>query len=231
MAPEHRERTAFTAGPLGLYEYLRMPFGLTNAPARFQRLMERVLEGLTFKKCLIYLDDIVVYGCTPEEHMDNLHEVLDRLKQAGLKLKPSKCSFLQRKLRYLGHIVSAEGIASDPSLTSTVKVWPEPKDVTMLRQFLGFGGYFRRFIKDFSKLTAPLNKLLVGHHCGKKVGKSNAKKLSSSPTPWEWAAEQQTAFETLKDKLLSPPILAYPNYKQPFLLQVDASGLRTRCSA
>ena len=132
------------------------------------------------------------------------------------------------QVQYLGHVVSAGGIECDPKLTSAVKSWPVPSDVKALRKFLGFTGYFRRFIRDYARLTAPLNHLLKGQVCGhgrsKKVIGRKPKNLGVAPVPWEWGEGQKKAFDILKELLMSPPILAYPDYNKPFVLQVDASG-------
>jgi len=123
-----------------------MPFGLTNAPATFQRLMQCVLAGMTMEQCLVYLDDIIVFAPTFNEHLRRLREVLQRLSNAGLKVKVSKCQFAQREVRYLGHIVSAEGIRPDPAKLDTVVTYP----VGELRRFLGLANYYRQYVKDYS---------------------------------------------------------------------------------
>ena len=126
VAEEHKERTAYTLGPLGFFEFNAMPFGLTNSPATFQRLMERCLGDLQPQECLVYLDDIIVYSQTIEEHMQRLECVFRKLKEFSLKLKPSKCSFLQSEVKYLGHIVTKEGISTDPDKVKSVQNWPAP---------------------------------------------------------------------------------------------------------
>ena len=122
--------TAFTVGPLGFYECLRMPFGLTNAPATFQRLMENCLGDLHLNWCIIYLDDIIIYSKTPEEHLQRLEAVFKKISKAGLKLKPSKCEFFQHEITYLGHVVSSKGIATDPKKIRAIRQWPRPTTVT-----------------------------------------------------------------------------------------------------
>ena len=143
-----KEKTAFTVGPLGFYVCNRMPFGLSNAPATFQRLMENCLGDMNMQSCLIYLDDIVVFSRTFEEHIERLEKVFERLVEAGLKLSPAKCNLFQKELKYLGHIVSPEGIATDPKKVECVREWPVPQNLKQLQSFLGFIGYYRRFIKD-----------------------------------------------------------------------------------
>ena len=137
---------AFTVGPLGFYECVRMPFGLTNAPATFQRLMESCLGQLHLSWCIIYLDDIIIHARTPEEHLERLEAVFERLKKAGLKLKPSKCTFFKDRIAYLGHIVSKQGIEADPKKIEAIRNWPQPKTVTEVRSFLGFTNYYRKFM-------------------------------------------------------------------------------------
>lgn len=154
MEPESREHTAFiTYG--GLYEFLVLPFGLTGAPSTYQRLMECVLRNLTYKICLIYLDDILVYSRTFKDHLCHLRQVFDRLRHANLKLKPSKCKFACPQVKYLGHVVSPEGIAPDDDKISAVRDFPRPHNVKTVRSFLGLANYYRRFIKDFAKIASP----------------------------------------------------------------------------
>ena len=137
-----------------------MPFGLTNAPATFQRLMESCLDELHLNWCIIYLDDIIVFSRTPEEHLHRLKAVFEKLRAAGLKLKPSKCEFFKQEIKYLGHVVSKEGVSADPDKIKSVTEWPQPTTATEVRSFLGFVSYYRRFIPNFSKIAKPLNKLL-----------------------------------------------------------------------
>ena len=137
-------------GPLGFWECERMPFGLTNAPATFQRLMESCLGELNLSWCIIYLDDIIVFSQTPEEHLVRLQAVFDKLKAAGLKLKPSKCELFKKQINYLGHVVHQEGVATDPDKIKAVAEWPRPTTVTEVRSFLGFeviiGGLYLTFL-------------------------------------------------------------------------------------
>ena len=158
LEEEAKPLTAFTMGPLGFWECERMPFGLTNAPATFQRLMESCLGELHLNWCIIYLDDIIVFSRTPEEHVHRLRAVFEKLKAAGLKLKPSKCDFFKKEIKYLGHVVSKEGVSTDPDKIKSVTEWPQPTTVTEVRSFLGFVSYYRRFIPNFSREAKPLNK-------------------------------------------------------------------------
>ena len=155
---EAQEKAAFvTRG--GLWTWKVLPFGLTSAPATFERLMEQVLKGLQWKTLLLYLDDVIVYSPDIDSHLDRLAEVLDRFRAAGLKLKPAKCELLQPQVSYLGHVVSAQGVATDPEKVEAVKDWKTPTCVSEVRAFLGFVGYYRRFIPDFATVAKPLNRL------------------------------------------------------------------------
>ena len=199
------KKTAFCTTE-GLYEFKVMPFGLCNAPATFQRLMDIVLTGLQWTSCLVYLDDIIVLGRTFTEHLSNLGSVFSRIRDAGLKIKPEKCSFLKEKVKYLGHIVSKEGIAADPEKTATVKTWPTPTRTKEVQQFLGLANYYRRFIKDFAQIAKPLQK------------------LTERTSSFLWTTECQKSFEILRHLLSSPPILSYPDFTKPFILDTDASN-------
>ena len=212
MAEESKPLTAFTVGPLGFFECHRMPFGATNAPATFQRLMETCLGDLQLNWCIIYLDDVVVFSATPKDHLNRLRAVFERLRQAGLKLKPSKCEFFKDSITYLGHVVSAEGVSTDPKKVEIVKQWPTPATVTHVRSFLGFVNYYRRFIKDFAKLAKPLYCLISGDNAQRKN------------KPVEWGPEAQQAFEQLIERCTTAPILAYADFSLPFQLHLDASG-------
>ncbi len=203
--PVDQEKTAF-ATTFGVYQFRVMPFGLSNAPATFQRLMEHVLAGLHWTHCLVYLDDIIVFSETVSSHLERLRDVFSRLRGAGLKMKPSKCHLLQRSVKYLGHIVSEKGIQTDPEKTRCVAEWTTPTDLKQLRQFLGFASYYRRFVKGFAQIAAPLHKLT-------EKGKR-----------WSWTEECEDAFGVLKRKLTSSPVLSFPDFAVRFTLDTDASG-------
>ncbi|KRX34816.1 Retrovirus-related Pol polyprotein from transposon, partial [Trichinella sp. T6] len=192
VAEEDREKTAFST-PLGLFQFRVMPFGLCNAPATFQRLMEKALRGLTWKTCLVYLDDVIVFGKTEEEHLERLEGVLSRLRSVGLKIKPEKCQLMRQSVRYLGHIVTQHG------------EWPTPRCVREVRQFLGLASYYRRFVRNFAGVANPLHALT-------KKGEK-----------WRWGPKEEEAFARLKDALVSPPILCHPDFDRTFLVDVDAS--------
>ena len=174
----HKERTAFTVGPLGFYEYNRMPFGLSNSPATYQRLMEDCLGELNLNICFIFLDDIIIFSRTFSDHLDRLQQVFDKLRATGLKLSPKKCNFFQERVKYVGHIVSKKGIETDPDKTDKVLHWPIPKTPEEVRKFLGFVGYYRKFIKNFSKIARPLSELMPIPKDSKKSSKKKSK-------PWK----------------------------------------------
>lgn len=218
IEPSHKERTAFTVGPLGFFQYNRMPFGLCNAPASFQRLMERILGDCIGKICVVYLDDILIFSRTFEEHLERLELVLALLEKAGLKLRPDKCFFLRVRTKCLGHLVSEEGISVDPEYLESVIAFPVPTNIKELQRFLGMAGYYRRFVEGYAAIAKPLYELLVG------VNPKTSRRRRPSPlNPWVWGESQQDAFETLKQRLTSPPVLGYPHYSEPFLLRTDAS--------
>ena len=201
-----REKTAFCT-PEGLFKFIVLPFGLCNAPATFQRLMDSVLAGLHWKNCLVYIDDIVVIGKSFDDHLCNLQQVLERLRQAGLKLQPHKCKFLQSQVTYLGHVVSAQGVSPDPEKTSKIKSWPVPQSAQEVQRFLGLANYYHRFIKDFATMAKPLHR------------------LTEKGVTFTWTLECEQAFNFLKTQLTSAPILALPNWSRPFILDTDASDM------
>jgi len=205
ISPQDREKTAFTAGQ-GLWQFKVMPFGLCNAPATFERLMETVLRGLSYEACLVYLDDIIIIGRTFEEHLKSIRSVFMKLKEANLKLSPKKCKFFQKEVSYLGHIISAEGVKTDPEKVTAVREWPRPQTVHELRSFLGLCSYYRRFVKNFSAIARPLHR------------------LTEAKRPFVWTDDCEKAFKCLKELLTSTPILAYPRPDKQFILDTDASN-------
>uniref|UniRef100_A0A8C7XG91 ribonuclease H n=1 Tax=Oryzias sinensis TaxID=183150 RepID=A0A8C7XG91_9TELE len=179
-----RPKTAFCT-PFGLFEFNRMPFGLCNAPATFQRLMERMFGAEHCQSLLLYLDDIIVFSSSLEDHLNRLDRVLGRLHREGLKVKLEKCCFFRKEVNYLGHLVSREGVSTDPSKVSAVANWPHPTTVSELRSFLGFASYYRRFVEGFSKLAAPLHRLvaeLAGRR-GKDTGQNTCLNWCSVTIP------------------------------------------------
>ena len=220
VAEHDKHKTAFST-PMGLFEANRMPFGLQNAPSTFQRLMTCCFGDLNFTHLLIYLDDLIIFSKTFDEHLERLQLVFDRLQQHGLKLKPSKCQLMRKEVQYLGHLVSAEGIRTDPEKISRVKDWRRPTSRKEVLQFLGFTGYYRRYVNGYSALAAPLYRLTAGDPRKKKRG--GRKSLIPDP-PFLWTKECEESFQALIEKLTTAPVLGYPDYSQPFVLQTDASG-------
>lgn len=217
---DHKERTAFTVGPLGFYEFQRMPFGLCNSPATYQRLMDECLVDLNHQICHVYLDDVIITGPTFEEHLKRISAVLQRLQDCGMKVAPKKCQIFKTSVKYVGHVVSSDGITADPAKVNKILEWPTPQNVKQLRSFLGFAGYYRRYIQNYSKISRPLNDLLGGPDNQQKHKKGrSANKVSQT---WTWGIEQENAFSTLKTSLTTPPVLSYPDYSKSFSLHVDA---------
>ena len=198
-----RPKTAFTTHQ-GLFEFVRMPFGLCNAPATFQRAMQTVLSGLEWQNCFVYIDDILIASRTLEEHLQHLAEVIDRLRKAGLRLKPKKCCFLCEEVSYLGHVLSARGVSPDPEKIDKVKCFPVPRNVTQVRQFLGLASYYWHFVPQFAKIAAPIHGL---HR------KENA---------FVWTSGCDTTFRKLKAALASASVLVYPKFgpEHEFVLPV-----------
>lgn len=209
----HKERTAFTVGPLGFWEHNRLAMGLCNSPATFQRILEDCFSDLNLKVMFIYIDDLVIFSNTLEEHRERLRQVFERLRVCGLKLAPKKCDLVQQEISFLGFRVSQQGIHTDPEKVSKVRDWPVPTNAKELRSFLGFASYYRRFCNQFARLANPLTTLLPPTHSTEKI------------TPkWHWGPEQQSAFCDLKSRLCSAPVLAFPDFQKPFELHIDASG-------
>ena len=217
MDEENIPYTAFTVGPLGFYECVCMPFGLTNAPATFQHLMESCLGDYHLKYCIIYLDDIIIFSKTPEEHIERLRKVFEKLDKAGLRLKPSKCEFFKDQLEYLGHIVSKDGIETNPKKIMAIVKWPRPKNIPQARSFLGFCNYYHKFIKNYAQIAKPLYLLITG---------DNAKKKTNEV---EWTDTCEQAFGQLKEICSETPVLAYADYTKVFKIHTDASGNGIRC--
>lgn len=213
--PADKEKTAFVT-PMGLYEFNRMPMGLCNAPGTFQRLVESCLGDQNFETVLLYLDDIIIFSSSFEAHIDHLDLVFSRLGDFNLKVKPTKCSLFQSKVHYLGHVISEGGVSPDPGKLQAVETWVAPQNITQLRAFLGLVGYYRRFIKDFAKIAAPLNSMLWG------TSKRRTQPAAGKAERWAWGEMQESAFKKLKESLLQAPILAYADFQLPFVLYTDA---------
>ncbi|XP_078467221.1 uncharacterized protein LOC144730345 isoform X1 [Lampetra planeri] len=202
---DSKPKTAFRT-PHGLFQFNRLPMGLLSAPATFQRLMELVLAGLQWESCLIYLDDVIVFSKTFDEHLQRLRAVILKMRAANLKFKPQKCHLLRDSVRYLGHIVGRSGIATDPAKTQCVSSWPTPTSVGEVRSFIGFASYYRRFVADFATIAKPLHA------------------LTSKGVRFHWGQEEEAAFCSLRDALVKAPPLIYPDFSEPFLLDTDASN-------
>ena len=215
MAEEDREKTAFIT-PFGLFEHNRMAFGLATAPATFQRLMQATMSDFLFEFLLVYLDDLLVYSETFEQHLAQLDKILTRIEQAGLTLKASKCKFLRRKVTYLGHSVSADGLACDDEKIEAVKNWATPTTAKEVRTFVGFASYYRRFVKGFANIAGPLHDLITN-----TVGQTGRE--SRGRFAEHWGTAQIDAFEQLREALISSKVLGYADYERPFILETDAS--------
>jgi hypothetical protein len=200
-----RPKTAFITAD-GLYQFNVMPFGLTNAPGTFQRMMDVMLAGLKWNSCLVYLDDILVFSKTFEEHLLRLQKVLQCISKANLKLKLSKCYFCAFSLPILGFVVSGRGISADQAKIRAVQSFPTPTSVKEVQSFLGLCSYYRWFVKNFAAMARVLSE------------------LTKKSQRFVWGEEQQACFDTLKQTLSSPPILGHPNYELPMEVHWDACG-------
>ena len=208
--PEDQDKTAFTT-PFGLFQWKRLPFGLCNAPAQFSRVMQKVMSDHLFKILVLYLDDILVYSDTFESHLTRLGLVFQRLRQVGLKLNPEKCQLGRKSVNFLGHVLTSEGLFTDPDKISAVQNFPKPQTVKQVRSFLGLCNYYRKFVKGFATIAKPLSSLLA------KTANKN-QKLGD-----RWDASCDQAFDTLKAALTSAPVLAYADFSKSFVVDVDAS--------
>ena len=204
MEESSQDYTAFST-PFGSFKWLRMPMGLTGSPPTFQCLVEKVLVGLTWKICVPYLDDIIIFSSTPEERLERLRLVFLRFRAHNLKINPDKCDFFRLQVQFLGHIESKDGLEFDPSKIEAVQKFPVPRSQTEVKSLLGLASYYRRFVPKFAEIARPLHK------------------ASETSTKFDWTPEAQDAFESLKLKLTSTPILAFPSLKEPFALYTDAS--------
>ena len=212
MDEESKQYTAFTLGSMGLYECESMPFGLCNTPPTFQRLMQNCLGELNLTYCLIYLDDVIVFSEMPEEHLQRMRVVFDRQREHGLKFKLSKCDVFQSEINYLAHHVSQKGVLLSKKNLESIAQCPPPDTNTKVKSFVGLVvGHYRHFIKGFAKIAAPLYDLTSGDNKDKK-----SEHVDLSPEALE-------AFDRLKAACLQAPILAFPDFNKPFLLETDAS--------
>jgi hypothetical protein len=198
-------KTAFQTH-IGHYEFRVMAIGLSGAPAKFQKAMNTTLALL--RKCvLVFFDDILIYSKSYEEHLVHIKLVLELLARDQWKVKLFKCSFAQRQVTYMGHVISQQGVSTDPSKIEAVVNWPVPANVKELRGFLGLAGYYRKFVKHFGIISKPLTELL-------KKG-----------VIFTWVQDHQVSFQTLKSALSSAPVLALPDFSLPFCIGTDASGI------
>lgn len=198
-------KTAFRTQP-GHYEFVVLPFGLTNAPATFSRMMNKIfLNHQDF--VIVFFDDILIFSRSQDEHKQHLHTVFELLRDNDLYANPKKSQFFQSQMEYLGHIVSSEGIRSDPKKIETIQKWPTPKNVHEVRSFLGLSSFYRKYVKNYSRIALPLTI------------------LTRKRTSFCWSESQQRAFDTLKNILTHAPVLQLPDFAQPFFIVVtDASG-------
>ena len=197
-------KTAFVT-PFGKYEFNMAPFGLAQAPAYFQALINKVLKGL-HKFAMAYLDDIIIFSKSKEEHLEHLRIIFQRLKAAGLKLKRSKCDFTKKHIQYLGHLILEEGIQPLPEKLESIKTMPAPRNAKEIKQFLGLTGYYRKFVPRFSDLSRPLSR------------------LTHKDALFNWTKECEAVFQMLKDALCQHPILKYPDPARPYMLFTNASN-------
>lgn len=203
---ESRKYTAFST-TTGHYQFKRLPFGLNISPNSFQRMMNIAMAGLTPEIAFIYIDDIVIIGCSENHHLKNLAEVFERLRYYNLKLNPSKCKFFQTEVVYLGHKITDKGILPDDSKFNTLLNYPTPKNADEVRRFVAFCNYYRKFVENFATIAHPLNQLLRKN------------------TTFIWSNKCQQAFDHLRCTLMSPKILQYPDFNNKFILTTDASDI------
>ena len=205
VKPEDREKIAFVTSE-GLYEFNVLPFGLCNGPATFQRLMNILLAGIQWHNCLVYINDIIVLGRTFDEHLKNLAQVFQRLRDANLRLQVWKCQFCRDTVKFLGHVISPAGITTDPEKIAKVLNWPTPVNKQEIQQFMGLVNYYRRFIKNCSEVSKPLSQ------------------LTERNRPFKWTVQCQESFEALRRALASAPVLVFPDFSQTFIVDTDASN-------
>ena len=203
-------KTAFCSR-YGHYEFIVMSFGLTNAPTVFMNLMNRVFKDFLDSFVIVFIDDILIYSKTEAEHEEHLHQVLETLRANKLYAKFSKCEFWLKKVTFLGHVVSSEGVSVDPAKIEAVTNWPRPSTVSEIRSFLGLAGYYRRFVEDFSRIASPLTQ------------------LTRKGIPFVWSPACESSFQELKQKLLSTPVLTVSDGSGSFVIYSDASKKELGC--
>lgn len=218
LAQKDIEKTAFSVNN-GKYEFVRMPFGLKNAPGIFQRVMDDVLREFIGKICHIYIDDIIIFSKTFEEHMEHIKIILETLRKANFRVQPDKSEFIKNEVEFLGFVVSKDGLHPNPKKIESIQKYPEPQNLKDLRAFLGLSGYYRRFVKNYADTAKPLTKLLRGEDGRRQIPKNQSK---NHPITFDDEAKQ--AFQTLKDILSSDDVLAFPDFSKNFILTTDASN-------
>src|SRR5688572_12705807 len=228
IKPEHKHKTAFQTES-GFYQFRVMPFGLNNSPATFQTLMNEVLRPFLRKFVVVYLDDIIIFSKSIKEHIKHLNMVFKRLREVKLKIKPSKCEFFKKELKFLGYRVSKDGIHTDPSNTIKIQKVTPPRNEKETRGFLGLCQFYRKFIQNFQKIAEPLYKLLRSDekYYQQVWTRTGWKQQQIEEPTWndKWQHEQQQAFEELKHRLITAPVLAHPDFDKPFILYTDASTI------
>ncbi|MCP3663901.1 MAG: hypothetical protein GY696_15645, partial [Gammaproteobacteria bacterium] len=205
VAPQDRDKTAFTVPGLGLYEFVRCPQGIQQMPSLFQNMMDLVLAGLKYKIAMGFIDDFIIFSKTFDDHLDDIKTVFERFKAAGLKFKLKKCNFACKRVEFLGHVITPEGLLVNEAKIENVRDRNAPTTVTEIQSFLGLTGYYRNFVQNYSRIARPMVD------------------LTEKGMPFLWGDYQQKAFETLKQKLIEAPILAYPRMDLPFKLYTDSS--------
>ena len=199
-------KTAFKTND-GLYEWLVMPFGLSNAPSTFMRLMNEVLKEFIGKFVIVYLDDILIYSQSKEEHIRHLKYVLQKLHQEKLLVNMKKCTFMKTELVYFGFVVSDEGLKMDPKKVKAITNYPTPRNMFEVRTFHGLASFYRKFIRNFSKINAPI-----------------IDTIKKDKQPFRWTAKAERNFQLLKKKVTEKPVLVLPDFNKPFQVRCDASG-------
>jgi hypothetical protein len=224
MKPECRPYTAFITSWV-LYEWLWIPFGLSGAPGAFQQFMEEILAEFRDELCIPYLDDVLVFSGTFEEHLDGVRKILRMLMEAGIKLKPRKCSFFCKEVRFLTQLASKEGCRIDPEdMKAVIKLKDRnPTTVKEVRQMLGLLGYYRKYIPNFSKRASCLYALLKNSEADKL--RKRKKQQPAKVNRFVWTDSHRICWTELIDLLVSAPIIAFPDFERPFILHTDASQL------
>ena len=206
LSEKDKEKTAFSI-PRGKFEFNVTPYGLTNAGASYQRMMDVCLSGLPTNRILAYMDDIVIFSRNFDQHIKDIEAVFNRLRDANISLKASKCVFAARRVDFLGYDLSSEGIKPQKRLTTAIKEFPRPENRKGVKRFLGMAGFYRNFIRNFGDISHPLNK------------------LTSDNVKFTWDEHCEESFKTLKNLLASEPVLAFPRLGEDFIVDVDASDL------